>query len=448
MKTNVTLAMILWVLVSACAAGPPTGPTMDIPASQTLDYETALAGANVTATANAPTESVPAALLTLTARPTATDAPIPTPLPTHTPLPELPPNAADLQWITAYGLPGDQSATRIHPARDEGFILVGGRRLLKLRADGLIEWQTSLPQVKVLGVLETSSGDIILAGDLHWIKYDSQGNLLWQHTFEGPSYHTGPIIRLVEESNGNIVVEAAGSQAVFNADGELQSFSEHETPDSTMSPEEVRDRLDENQFDLVFFVQTTADGGALVGNYIYSNSGDVANIVTDIVFSRLAEDGSIRWQTGYGGYFLASYDDVLTFETRSGDILLAGTLTYYANQADRNDVWMLRLDSDGNRRWDKLYATEGQDAVTVIRELANGDLIFAGHTRGAGIGGQDLWVLKTNAGGDIPNCGLVFDGSAAVYGNFPEVETTTLEVDPRLFIAGDALAIPVCPSTP
>ena len=438
MKTNGTLAMILLALVSACASNPPAGPTMDVAASQTLAYETALAGANETATANAPTATLP---------PTATD----TPTPTHTPLPELPPNAADLRWVTAYGLPGDQFATKIHPARDGGFILVGGGRLLKLRADGLIEWQTSLPQVGVIGtmeILETSRGDILLAGNLHWIKFDSRGTLLWNRPVEGASYPGGPILRLVEESNGDIVVEAAGSQTVFNAEGELQSFSEHETPESQTDPGNLIDRLDENLIDGVFFVQGTADGGALVGNYIYSDYGDVASIVTDIVFSRVSEDGSIRWQRRYGGYFLASYDDVLTFETRSGDILVAGTLTYFANQADRNDVWILRLGSDGNSRWDKLYATEGQDAVTVIQELSNGDLIFAGHTRGAGIGGQDMWVIKTDAQGEIPNCGLVFDGSAGVFGSFPEVETRTLEVDPRLFVAGDALAIPVCSPTP
>jgi len=440
MKTNITLAMILLILLSACATNPPAGPTIDVPASQTLAYETAIASANETATANAPAATLP---------PTATATPTSTPLPTHTPLPELPPNAIDLQWITAYGLRGDQTVTKIHPARDGGFMLVGGGRLLKLRADGLIVWQTSLPQVNILEVLQTGTGDFILAGDLHWIKFDSQGTLLWQHPVEGASYHTGPIIHLVEESTGNIVVEAAGSQAVFNAEGELQSFTEYETSDSQMSPEEVRDRLDENQFNNVFFVQTTADGGALVGNYIYSDYGDVASIVTDVLIARLSENGSIRWQRGYGGYFLASYDDVHAFETKSGDIIVAGTLTYFANQADRNDVWMLRLDRDGNSRWDKLYATEGEDAVTAIQELSNGDLIFAGQTSGAGTGGQDMWVLKTNAQGEIPKCGLVFDGSVGLFGSFPEVETTTLEDEQRPFgDDADVQAIPLCSPSP
>ena len=75
---------------------------------------------------------------------------------------------------------------------------------------------------------------------------------------------------------------------------------------------------------------------------------------------------------------------------------------------------MLRLRRDGNIRWMKMYATkgedpEGQDAVHLIQELSNGDLLFAGQTSGAGTGGQDMWVLKTNAQGEIPNCGLALD---------------------------------------
>ena len=70
---------------------------------------------------------------------------------------------------------------------------------------------------------------------------------------------------------------------------------------------------------------------------------------------------------------------------------------------------MARLDRDGNIRWMKLYRTEGKDAVAAIQELSNGHLIFAGQTSGAGTGGQDMWILKTNAQGEIPNCGHARD---------------------------------------
>jgi hypothetical protein len=195
--------------------------------------------------------------------------------------------------------------------------------------------------------------------------------------------------------------------------------------DPQTDPGNVIDSLDESQLEELVFVETTADGGAIVGNRIIEDYGIVADMVSYVLFSRFSADGSLRWQRGYGGYFLASYDDVHAFETQSGDIIVAGTLSYFANQADRNDLWMLRLDRDGKSRWDKLYATEGedpegQDAVVVVQELSNGDLIFAGQTSGAGTGDQDLWALRTNAQGEIPNCGLVLDGSAGSFGNSPK----------------------------
>jgi len=435
--------MILLVLLSACVSNPPDGPTIDTPVSQTLAYETA--------TANAPT---------------ATDIPTSTSIPTYTPLPELLPDAINLQWITAYGLPRDQFVTKIHPTKDGGFILVGNTvakpfgysaLLLRLRADGLIVWQRSLPQVAALDVLETSAGDFILAGDLHWIKFDAQGNLLWQYAFGEPSYHTGPIIRLVEESNGNIVVEAVGSRTVFNADAELQSFTDYAMHwDSQTFPGNVRDRSGETLWaggiepmwvgkaDLnsgwlkvfsfpeypiweTLFIQTTADGGAIMGNPIYSY---IVDATFDLVISRFSRDGSVRWQKVYHAYLAASHEDFHAFETKSGDFIVAGTLGYYLNDGVRNDVWMLRLNRDGNIQWMKLYGTEGQDAISVIHELSNGDLIFAGQTNGTGTGDQDMWILKTNSQGEIPNCGLALDTPEWLgrTGDFsPEVETIAFE---------------------
>ena len=187
--------------------------------------------------------------------------------------------------------------------------------------------------VTALDVLETSTGDFILAGDPHWIKLDSQGNILWQYTFGGSSYHTGPILRLVEESNGNIVVEALGSRTVFNADGELQSFTEYAMQwDSQTYPGNVRDRSGETlwvgggegrqywvgkadlnngwlkvfsspEYDIerMIFIQTTADGGALVGVSGFEDL-DPPAYFSYILISRFSGDGSVRWQNVYDSY--------------------------------------------------------------------------------------------------------------------------------------------------
>jgi hypothetical protein len=425
----------------------------------------------------------------------------PTPIPTSTPfvfidpslhLPELPPDAVNLQWITAYGLPGDQIGTKIHPTKDGGFILVGNTVLLKLRADGLILWQKSLGQVAALDVLETSTGDFILAGDPHWIKLDSQGNILWQYEFGGSSYRTGPILRLVEESSGNIVVEALGSRTVFNADGELQSFTGYAMQwDSQTYPDNVRDRSGETLWaggaegfrywvgkaDLnngwlkvfwspeypiepMLFIQTTADGGALAG-VSGSEYVDEYLYFSHILISRFSGDGSVRWQKAHVSNSVASHEDFHAFETKSGDLIVAGT---FVDWGGGGDVWMSRLDRDGNSRWMKRYGTEGKDAVAVIQELSNGDLIFAGRTNGAGTGRQDMWVLKTNAQGEIPDCGHALGSFKGTPGGVvsPEVETMALdgvsvsereeiprfEDEQRPFGDADARVIPLCLPSP
>ena len=417
------------------------------------------------------------------------------------PLPELLPNAIDLQWIIAYGLPGDQFVTKIHPTKDGGFILVGNEVLLKLRADGFIEWQRFLGQVRALDVLETHTGDFILAGDLHWIKLDSQGSLLWQYTFERPSYHSGPILRLVEERNGNIVVEAIGSRAVFNADGELQSITEYamnldsqtysgriearsgETlwtggeywvgkadlnngwlkvfsfPDTVIGPFPVP------AYDIepLIFIQTIADGGALVGVPVYEYPDPLRlNLLkfSHVLISRFSGGGSVRWQKVYGPIDAEEYEDFHAFETKSGDFIVAGT---FVESEGGGDVWMSRLDRNGNSRWSKLYGTEGKDAVAVIQELSNGDLIFAGQTNGIGTGDQDMWILKTNAQGEIPNCGLALHESRGRAGDIStevreaitlegvsrvERETVPSLKDGQKLIDADAQVIPLCLPSP
>ena len=392
------------------------------------------------------------------------------------PLPELPADAINLQWSTAYGLPGDQNIIKIHPTKDGGFVLVGsmanlmhphglpvppyGAVLLKLRADGFVLWQRFLPEVRVWDVLETSAGDLVLAGHDRLIKLDAQGNLLWTYTLEqseeqSASYYSGLLLRLVEESNGNIVVEAQSSRTVFNADGELQSITGYAVPWKSLTyPENDRDHsgetlwaggggegfqywvgkadrnngwlnvfsFPENPTGRMLFIQTTADGGALMGVPVYAEGGTF-----DLIISRFSGDGSVRWQKVYGAYLDAFYG-FHAFETRSGDFIIAGALGYYRNANDANEgirawgIWMLRLDREGNIQWMKLYG--GGSRVDDIHELSNGDLIFAGTADG------DMWVLKTNAQGEIPNCGLALDipeSWGRTRGISPEIETIALE---------------------
>jgi len=74
MKKIIVLFGLVLVLLSACGAKEPTATPVDVSALQTSVVQTVVAGANKTATANAPTRT-----------PKPTNTPVPTP--TNTPLP-------------------------------------------------------------------------------------------------------------------------------------------------------------------------------------------------------------------------------------------------------------------------------------------------------------------------------------------------------------------------
>jgi len=297
------------------------------------------------------------------------------------------------------------------------------------------------------------------------------------------------------------VVEAIGSRAVFNADGELQSITEYamnldsqtysgriearsgETlwtggeywvgkadlnngwlkvfsfPDTVIGPFPVP------AYDIepLIFIQTIADGGALVGVPVYEYPDPLRlNLLkfSHVLISRFSGGGSVRWQKVYGPIDAEEYEDFHAFETKSGDFIVAGT---FVESEGGGDVWMSRLDRNGNSRWSKLYGTEGKDAVAVIQELSNGDLIFAGQTNGIGTGDQDMWILKTNAQGEIPNCGLALHESRGRAGDIStevreaitlegvsrvERETVPSLKDGQKLIDADAQVIPLCLPSP
>jgi hypothetical protein len=45
------------------------------------------------------------------------------------------------------------------------------------------------------------------------------------------------------------------------------------------------------------FARTTTDGGAIVGNRVVQDVGDVANMVSHVVISRFSENGSVLAST-------------------------------------------------------------------------------------------------------------------------------------------------------
>ena len=112
---------------------------------------------------------------------------------------------------------------------------------------------------------------------------------------------------------------------------------------------------------------------------------------------KLDADGALMWDHTFGGD-ATDWASALV-ETRNGD-LAVGAYTQ-ATSDEEFDFWVLKLNSDGALLWDRTFGGAKIDWANAIAELQDGSLAVAGHTESKGAGGADMWLLKLDVQGNL-----------------------------------------------
>jgi uncharacterized delta-60 repeat protein len=140
-------------------------------------------------------------------------------------------------------------------------------------------------------------------------------------------------------------------------------------------------------------IQVTADGGYVVAGHTYSyGAGN-----SDIWVLKLDANGNPVWQKTYGG---AYYDHAQSIQvTVDGGYVVAGNTSPYETGSG-SDIWVLKLDGNGNPVWWKTYGGAHYDGAQSIQVTADGGYVVVGQTTSYGSANTDIWVLKLDANGN------------------------------------------------
>jgi hypothetical protein len=142
-------------------------------------------------------------------------------------------------------------------------------------------------------------------------------------------------------------------------------------------------------------VQQTTDGGFIVVGNTYLNGAHDK----DIYIIKTTAQGNTVWEKTYGG----AYHDlgVSVQEDNDGCYLIAGNTCSFG--AGRTDVYLIKVDVNGDTLWTKTYGGTGDDMGYSIEKTNDGGYIIAGATSSMGLGIPNflnVYLIKINKNGD------------------------------------------------
>jgi hypothetical protein len=165
--------------------------------------------------------------------------------------------------------------------------------------------------------------------------------------------------------------------------------------------------------DIAYSVQQTADKGYIVAGFTNSTDGDITTYhggASDFWIIKLDTLGAIKWQETLGG---AGEDGAQAIrQTTDGGYIITGWSSSNGNIAGDHDFdyWVVKLDTGGAVKWQKLYGGLYDDTPYDIKQTTDGGYIVVGYSSSndgdvtghhGSITSVDYWVIKLDTAGNL-----------------------------------------------
>lgn len=288
---------------------------------------------------------------------------------------------------------------------DGGFVIGGSTAsftsseemyLIKLDSTGSMQWTktyNSFGYDRIHGVKQTADGGYYLSGyiedgyelfDMAFAKVDASGNILWAKysgDFEAEELRrlclTPDGGMLVAGYNASLGVGAKDVQAIkLSGDGNIEWA---------------------NTYGTLYEDFNTSCILSSDGSYVLSGAVDITGAYAiRPTLIKLDSLGNIIWAKYYSGFIEDWARDLI--ETPDGGYLIIGDTRSYGLGGSQ-DVYLIKVNSSGNVDWAKSFGDIGTDVGYSVTIGSDNKYVIAGYTNSFGFGGYDAFLMKVDSGG-------------------------------------------------
>lgn len=360
----------------------------------------------------------------------------------------------EVAWIKSYGGTGDDTARDVIVTSDGGYAILGfsnstdgdlsGKStnvndywLLRLNATGEVLWSKTYGGSRDdqgQGIIQTADGGFAITGYAmsndgdasnnegfhdNWIlRLDPKGNILWERSF-GFSGHDHSYDVLQTADGGFFFVGFLDITAARSDGFEEKSttLTRHGVGEFWGTKIDAQGNLLWRRYfggtnnDRAHAVVPAWDGGYIMAGFSESDDFDISNTrgSYDFWVVKVSEEGEKVWERSFGGSGIdIAYDISLTQDE-------AYAITGHTISSDKevknplgeSDIWMIKVDKDGELLWERTYGGSGFDLGRSIFPAKRGGFILSGNTKSTNghvsefFGENDMWVLRTNDAGEV-----------------------------------------------
>ncbi len=209
----------------------------------------------------------------------------------------------------------------------------------------------------------------------------AQGQFL--KVYGGGSYDIGKAI--VQNADGGYTIAGSTGSFDFN-NGQFMLIRT-----DAWGSEQWRKYYGNSFADQMESMAATSDGG-----FVMAGVTETTDFSYQMFVVRTDANGDTLWTKTYGGSQWDIAKKIIALA--DGGFALVGQTYSYGN--GQGDAYLLRLDMLGDTIWTRTYGGTNPDGLNSIGSTSDGGFILAGYTESAGMGGKDIWILRTTSIGD------------------------------------------------